>query len=21
MKAMRAHQFGGPEQLRYEDVP
>jgi NADPH2:quinone reductase len=21
MKAMRAHQFGGPEQLRYEDAP
>ncbi len=21
MKAMRAHQFGGPEQLRYEDTP
>src|SRR5262249_60893583 len=21
MKAMRAHQFGGPEQLRFEDAP
>jgi NADPH:quinone reductase-like Zn-dependent oxidoreductase len=21
MKAMRAHQFGGPEQLRLEDAP
>ena len=21
MKSMRAHQFGGPEQLRFEDAP
>ena len=21
MKAMRAHQFGGPDQLRFEDAP